>query len=375
MPNHRIARTSVRNVVVSDKTIWRFVIAETDGGISGFGEATLDGVSEGFDTEIRSAASSLEGRVVGEKTLAPLAALLDRGLEGRTIHSALDQAVCDLLARIKGIPLSALLGRSESQDRVTLYANINRSSRDRSPQSIAANAASAIADGFRAVKVAAFDGLAPGLCDKSEGEEAIAAGLARLEAMAAAAPGAQIMVDCHWRFSPAAARKVLPRLAEIGVTWFECPLPETPDQINALRDLRRAANALGIRQCGLETHGGWDHVAPFVSGGAYDVIMPDVKHAGSLGAILEIARNASPLGVSVSLHNPAGPVAHAVSVHTAAAIGGAERLEIQWRESDMFQSLTDPAPVVEQGVAQLSECPGLGTTLKLFTDEEMEATR
>lgn len=370
MEIHQIAKATVENIVVSNKTIWRHVVLETDSGLTGIGEASLDGASAGFDDALLGAARALCGRRVDDAILAPLAVLLDHGLEQRTIHSALDQAVCDLSAKIAGVTVAALLGQPTGAGAIPLYANINRTSVDRHPDAIAKNAALAAKEGFVGIKLAAFDGLSPELCGTPAGEDLIAAGLARLRAMAAAAPGAEIMVDCHWRFQTATALDLIPTLAEIGVTWFECPLPETADQIENLRSLRAAANGHGMRLCGLETHGDWDDVAPFVTAGAYDVIMPDVKHAGGLRTIAEIARRAAVHDVAVSLHNPSGPVAHAASLQTAAAIGGAERLEHQWHESDMFFSITNPAPVIQNGQAVANDRTGLGTALKTALRKE-----
>lgn len=364
MDEHRISKASVRNVIVSDKTVWRHVVLQTESGLSGCGEASLEWMGSDYDAELRAAARMVKGRSLGPDTLIPLAVLLENGLAQRTIHAALDQAVCDLEAQIGGVPLCTYLNADVTTGRGRLYANINRATTDRTAQGFAVNAAKAAAEGFGAVKIAAFDDLTPELCATAEGQPLIEAGLARLAAIAQAAPEAEIMVDCHWRLDNRAAHAILPRLAEIGVVWLECPYPETNDRIDDLRDLRRAANKHDIRLCGLETHGDWHHVAPFVQGGAYDVVMPDVKHVGRLAAVTDIAERAKPFGVAVSLHNPTGPIAHMVSVHAAAAIGGGERLEIQWRESHVFAELTDPAPVIENGVYCTGPQPGLGLTLK-----------
>ncbi|UWR13431.1 mandelate racemase/muconate lactonizing enzyme family protein [Sulfitobacter mediterraneus] len=363
MPRLTVTQAKVRNVVVSGKTIWRHVILETGAGLRGIGEASLDHAPHDYDDEFRCAAKVLEGRDIGPDTLTPLAILLDNGLAQRTIHSALNQAVCDLRAQSEGVALWQWLEPNADGTVRSLYANINRTSTDRSPAGFAANAARAASEGFRAVKIAAFDGLSPDICGGQDGPALIEAGLARLQAVAEASPGVDLMVDCHWRLDVTTAHNLLPRLADIGVSWLECPFPETEDRIDDLRSLRGQANAHDIRLCGLETHGNWEHVAPFVTGGAYDVIMPDVKHAGSLKAVTDIAKRAAPLGVAVSLHNPSGPIAHQSSVHTAIAIGGSERLEIQWRESPLFDEITSPPPLIDSGQSGVPTGHGLGATL------------
>ncbi len=356
---HRITATETRLVHVSEQTGWWHVVLRADAGLCGTGEASINPVPADLGPRLISAARVLVGRAVDEATLDPLAILLDGDLVGRSVHAALDQAVWDLRAQFAGQPLCRLLGRQGTS--VQLYANINRTTRDRSAAGFADSARRAAGVGHRCLKIAAFDGLRPDLCGTPEGEALIAAGLERLRAVAL--EGMEVRVDCHWRFTPQAARTLIPALAEIGVTWLECPLPETAETIPELKALRAEANRHGLRTAGLETFGGWAEVRPFVEGGAYDIVMPDVKHAGRLADILDIADKAARHDVAVSLHNPSGPVSHMVSTHVAAALGASERTEYQWNESPLFFEITDPAPRIEAGHALLGDSPGLGVGL------------
>jgi galactonate dehydratase len=120
------------------------------------------------------------------------------------------------------------------------------------------------------------------------------------------------------------------------VTWFECPLPETPEHYPAIRRLRAQANAAGLRLAGAETFIGVEGFRPLLERGLYDVVMPDVKYAGGLRECLRIAALAERHGAACSLHNPSGPVCHAHSVHLSAALPGSERLEYQHGETPLF---------------------------------------
>lgn len=362
-----IVAVRTQSVVVSDRTTWWHVLLETDEGLIGAGEATHENVADGFATRLQAAASRLIGHKLAE-CMTPVGALSTGNFEHRTIHSALSQAVCDLKGQRQGVPVRRVLGAAIRGVVVPLYANINRASRDRSAEAFAKNAAAAAKEGFNAIKIAAFDDLKPETCSTQEGRDLIDRGLERLTAVAEAATGVDVMVDCHWRFTPLEARSLVPALKEIGVKWLECPLRETEDHIADLVQLRKLANDAGIRLCGLETFGGWGDVAPFVTAGAYDVVMPDVKHAGSLKTIVELADRAAEHQVAVSLHNPTGPLAHFFSEQLAAALDNGERLEIQWRESPLFFELTDPPPTVSGGVCRASDRPGLGASLKTLAE-------
>lgn len=353
-----ITAARIHPVQASARTLWHHVVLDTDGGLQGVGEASLHPFPDGFRDTLASAANAMVGRSLDDTVMAPLAPLLARGLGARTIHAAMEQAVCDLRAQSAGIALFRLLAPDAAPRPVAIYANINRVTIDRTPAGFAASAERAVGHGQRSLKIAAFDGLSPDLCATSDGAALIETGLARLAAVART--GADVRVDCHWRFTPEAAHRLLPRLSEIGVGWLECPLREVPGTIPELRRLRSAANARGIRLAGLETFGGWDEVAPFVEGGAYDVVMPDVKHVGRLCDILDIASRARRHGVATSLHNPSGPVSHLVSTHVATALGGDERMEVQWAESPRFLDITDPAPRFDGDTCRVEDASGIG---------------
>ena len=117
------------------------------------------------------------------------------------------------------------------------------------------------------------------------------------------------------------------------MTWFECPLAETPANYAAIKRLRAKANAAGMRLAGAELFIGAAGFKPLLEQGLYDVVMPDVKYAGGLAECLRIAELAARHGTAVSLHNPSGPVCHAHSVHLSAALEGSERLEYQHGET------------------------------------------
>jgi galactonate dehydratase len=256
-------------------------------------------------------------------------------------YSAVEQALWDLAARNAGRPIAELLGGAR-RERVPLYANINRGTTDRSPAGFGARAAEAAALGFGAIKIAPFDNLQEGY--------------ARVAAAAAAIAGrAELQVDCHWRFDEARAHEALGECARLGVTWFECPLPETPEHFAAIKRLRGKANAAGMRLAGAEQFIGTAGFRPLLEQGLYDVVMPDVKYAGGLAECLRIAELAARHGAACSLHNPSGPVCHAHSLHASAVMESNERLEYQHGETPRFYEI---APGLADPVGGSAALPG-----------------
>ena len=316
-----------RSVRVTPRTVWTFARLVADSGEEGWGEATLEGRAAEVEAAIRAFRPPLELREI-PGTLVEAAA-----------YSAVEQARWDLAARAAGQPLAALLGGAR-RDPVPLYANINRGTTDRSPAGFAARAAEAVALGFEAIKIAPFDNMDEGY--------------ARIGAAADAIAGrAELQVDCHWRFDEARAHEALAECVRLGVTWFECPLPETPEHFAAIKRLRGKANAAGVRLAGAEQFIGAEGFRPLFEQGLYDVVMPDVKYAGGVSECLRIAELAARHGVACSLHNPSGPVCHAHSLHVSAALESRERLEYQHGETPRFYQIAPGLAAPRAGAAAL----------------------
>lgn len=346
---------------VSGKTIWTFVRLDTAEGLTGWGEATLQGQAAAVHDQVTRLAPALTGR-----SFEPPADIMDIvGTSGRDTAeaaaiSAIDQALWDTLAQARGVPLAALLGAPQ-RDTVALYANINRGTLDRSPAGFAARAREAVQRGFDAIKIAPFDGVQPAGTDRA----LLEAGLARIAATRAAiGPEARLMVDCHWRLSEAVSLDVLREVEPLRLYWFECPVPENEENFPALRRLRERANAGGVRLAGCEMMIGRAGFQPFLDAGTYDVIMPDVKYAGGMRELLRIGEAAARHGVACSPHNPTGPVAHAHSLHLSAHLPAFPFLEFQYGESPLFfDFVTGTLPDPTTGRSVLPHGPGLGIGL------------
>jgi galactonate dehydratase len=324
-----VVSVEARSVRVTARTVWTFARLVAQDGSEGWGEASL----EGRATEVEAAIRAF--------TLPVTLGAVPADLVKAAAYSAVEQALWDLSARNAGRPIAELLGGAR-REHVPLYANINRGTTDRSPAGFAARAAEAAALGFGAIKIAPFDNLQEGY--------------ARIGAAADAIGGrAELQVDCHWRFDEARAHEALGECARLGVTWFECPLPETPEHFAAIKRLRGKANAAGMRLAGAEQFIGTAGFRPLLEQGLYDVVMPDVKYAGGLAECLRIAELAARHGVACSLHNPSGPVCHAHSLHASAAMESSERLEYQHGETPQFYEI---APGLAAPVGGSAALPG-----------------
>lgn len=358
--------TAIRNLAalsvrVSDKTVWTFVRIDDADGRQGWGEATLQGHAPAVHDHVARLAPALIGRDLSLPVdVMDIVGTCGRDTAEAAAISALDQALWDVLAQARGQTLTNALGSPLRRD-VTLYANINRGTVDRSPAGFAARAREAAGRGFNAIKIAPFDGVQPGREDPA----LLGAAVARIAAVRATlGPGVRLMVDCHWRLSEGAAAHVLREVAPLKLYWLECPLPEDEANFPALRRLRSQANALGVRLAGCEMMIGRAGFQPFLDAGVYDVIMPDVKYAGGLRELLRIGAAAERHGVACSPHNPSGPIAHAHSLHLSAHLALFPFLEFQYGESELFFDFVAGAlPDPNTGHSALPRGAGLGLGL------------
>lgn len=356
-----IAALEAWSVPVSAKTVWIFLELRFEDGSAGWGEATLAAAEEAVLAEIAHARTLLVGmRPAGPAMAVAALRLAYPALARIVVMRAVEQAVLDAMARRAGLSLAALLGGAERHS-VPAYANINRGIADRSPAGFAARASEVVRiSGYRAVKIAPFDGLNWERCDHDSGMALLAAGIERIAAVRdAIGPGAALLVDCHARLSPVMARTVLREVGQDGLFWLEEPLREGVFDAATSRSLRSFANDRGIRIAGGEHISGVAEAREFLARGDCDAILPDLRWTG-IRTAFTILEMAAASGAAVSLHNPVGPVLDQISLHVAAALPSFLVLERQVRESPLFDELRGGPPRLVAGAAVLDDEPGFG---------------
>lgn len=369
----RITGLDVVTVHVNHRGDWLFVLLQTDDGLTGLGEASHGGFGPDRDAIVtavlrRQCLPVLLGHDP-RAVLAAMAALwpLVDGLATATAVSACEQALWDLAGKAAGLPVHRLLG-GPTRDRIPLYANINRATTERTPAGFARSATAAVADGYRAVKCAPFDGMERArVRDRDRDQRArLRVGLDCVAAVRdAVGPEVDLLVDCHSFFDVPTALEVAAELRRCGVTWFEEPLPTTDrDGLAHLRPL-----VPDLELIGGETLFGLEGFWPYLVAGTWDVVMPDVKHCGGITALASIAHLGTARGVAIAPHNPSGPVATAASAQVAAVLPQLRALEIAWGEVPWRETLITPTERVVDGELLVPPGPGLGVTLDEATIE------
>jgi len=367
-PQLRVTGIELLPIRATFRTVWLIVRVSTDAGLVGLGEAsdafgfanTTVADAARMQQELRAFFQLIDGRspLEIESFRQRGEAAARRGLVPATAFSAIEQALWDLAGKALDVPVHALFG-SKVRNELPVYANINRATNPRTPDGFAAAARRAMADGFRALKAAPFDGFpAPG-SPPAEISRAIDTGIASVAAMRdAVGPAVAIMVDCHSFFDVERAVTVAERLQPYNLTWYEEPVPpENVDDTVAIK--RRIAQPMA----GGEVLFGLSGFTLLVRRRAVDTIMPDVKHCGGLLESTRIAALAAEEGVMVAPHNPSGPVSTAASVQVCAPMKNVNYLELQYGEVDWRSTAVMPEERFINGTIQVPDRPGFGITL------------
>lgn len=361
----KLAKLEPLIINVSSKTNWFFVRLTTDEGVSGVGEASLNG----WEPLQLAYAQMLATEMIGQPfehwhRYTRVYPHIAGGLAASSVRSAIEQAASDIAAKVQGRPVHALLGGAV-RDSVRVYANINRRTRDRSPQGFAKSARDAVRIGFAAIKIAPFDGVIWEDFGSADARKRVGLGLDRIfAAREAIGPDVDLMVDCHWRFDEPSAAALLRELSAAKLYWLECPLSEQPEHWPAMARLRALANEYGVRLAGAETQVG---VAAFQRLGApklFDVVMPDIKYCGGFAEMARIASATAAHGLGLAPHNPTGPVCNMASLHACAVARNFLILEYQLAESPLYSDVVKgvDAPLVE-GNFVVPQRPGIGLEL------------
>jgi galactonate dehydratase len=352
--------TGVRSIVVNaEMRNWVFVKVETDEGLVGWGEASLEWKTR----SVAGAVADLEPLILGQdpRRVEHIYQILYRqgffrpGIVGMSAISGLEQACWDIFGKSVGLPVYALLG-GRVRDRIRMYDHLGGGEMrslylEDTIEQMTERARESLAAGYTALKVLVvprsepLDGNAP---------------LRQTERLFSAlrdtvGPDIDLMVDFHGRTTPAMAILYSKVLEPYRPFFLEevCP----PENVDGMVEVARATNiplATGER---LVTRYQFREV---LEKRACAILQPDICHCGGLWEAHKIAAMAEAYYVSIAPHNPLGPIATAAAVQFGFAtsnylIQEAIRSDVPWRDA----VVTDPL-VVRNGYIFPNDKPGLG---------------
>ena len=209
--------------------------------------------------------------------------------------------------------------------------------------------------GHYAVKLAPFDGM-PLEGSASEIAAHTRRGIDCVRAVRETMGDREVLIDAHSNFDLERGLELLKQVEPFGLFWLE----EVSRPLENLAAIRKAAT---MPTAGGESLYGLEENSAYISAGAVDILMPDVKYCGGMLELKKIAALAEGFGLPVSPHGPASPVGNVAAAHVCAGLPNFQILEFSFGETEWRAELIDPPEEVRGGYLTVSGRPGLGIEL------------
>ena len=378
--------TDARVVVCSPGRNYVTLVVETEDGLTGVGDATLNGRELAVASYLRDHVCPLlvgrDARRI-EDTWQYLyrGAYWRRGPVTMTAIAAVDVALWDLLGQAAGMPVHQLLGGA-ARDGVMVYGHASGATLDDLSRDVEAH----LQLGYKAIRVqAAIPGIdktygvppADGLMYEPASGEVPQEDVWETTAYLDFAPtllahvreefgfGLHVLHDVHHRLSPIEAGRLGRSLEPYRPFWIEDPTP-AEDQA-AFRLIRsHTTTPLAV---GEVFNSIWD-CQQLITERLIDYIRTSVSHAGGITHLRRIFALADLYGVRSGSHGPGdlSPVAMAAALHVDLSIpnfGIQEYMGHRSPAEEVFQTSYSFA----DGYMHPGDAPGLGVTF----DEEAAA--
>lgn len=336
-----------------EDSVHTLIAVHTDAGLTGLGSVFTDG------RLVQAALGVMEPLFLGETALEPerVSEKLHQntfwmGRGGALTHtiSGIDIALWDILGQATGLSVGRLAG-GRHRETVLPYCSLLMDE----PAVMQDEIARFREAGFRAFKI----GWGPfGRTEDHRNDAAIVAA-----ARAELPEGGKLMVDAggsdaYWPNGLKWAMRTADMLADHDVAWFEEPL--CPDPLEDYAALRRSAR---LPIAGGEVMTRRQAFLPFLTGGAFDIVQPDVTKVGGLSEQRRIAQTARDFGVRYVGHGWNTALGLAADLQLATALPGVDLVEYIGGSAYVDRILEAPFSLDGDGMLSIPDTPGLGVTL------------
>lgn len=339
-----------------DDPSWRFALTaspvtqgvvvtlEAEDGTRGFGYGSATAHMDAPQSLLVSAIDRFLGSVIGRDVFdleETMRAIEESEKGSNQAMAAIECALCDLIAREKGLPLHALLG-GKVRDEVPILRILSI----KTPAEMAANAVKLIEKGYGHLKI------------KLEGN--IEDDVARVRAIRRATGDAVFLtVDANQSYSVPDAILALSRMAEQGIA-----LAEQPVNKNDLKGLKQVTDCVSLTVEADESANSLERVEVLAKGRIVDAISLKIPKLGGLRNTLTAARICEAEGLQYRMGAAVGSrLLSAQAMHLACVLpelgGPCELGEFARLLDDPFEGIE-----IENGFLRLPEGPGSGVSLR-----------
>ena len=338
-----------------------FVKLETNAGVVGWGEATLEGKA----AAAMACVNDFRDFVVGSDPMQ-----VEHHWQSMYVHSfyragpvigsaisGIDQALWDIRGKILGMPVYKLLGGPTDPRGVRGYYHTSARTRE----DLVKLRETAVRDGVSCFKT----GPAGSTFEWIETHAQIDQAIHSLEVLREAlGPDIDIAVDFHAKTSPSVASVIVKEIEPLNLLFVEelCP----PENVGAMAKIaRRTTTPIATGERLIAAYG----CRELIEMGVVDILQTDINHVGGITAVWKTGALAAASGISMAPHNCEGPIGGLSTINVDAAMpnfvvqevcsgvepGPQEKVWAEW--------LGFPAMRMVDGRFPLSDKPGLGFEL------------
>jgi galactonate dehydratase len=337
-----------------------FVKLETNQGVVGWGEATLEGKA----SAALHCVNDLREFIVGSDPMQSehlwqlmyIGSFYRGGPVLGSAISGIDQAIWDIRGKVMGMPVYKLLGGPVDPRGIRGYYHA---------EAWTQAAARELRDKTKAAGVTALKFQLPTNMEWIETNAKLTRAIKSMETLREGlGPDIDFAVDFHAKPSPSVSAILVREIEPLHLLFAEevCP----PENVRAMqRVARRSTTPLATGERLIASYG----FNELIELGVVDVLQPDLSHVGGITAGWKVAALADAAGMMMAPHACEGPIGGIASLHLDAAIPNLLVQEIcgavQSGERDkVWQDLLGfPAMRMVDGRYPLPDKPGFGFEL------------
>ena len=338
-----------------------FVKIETNQGLIGWGEGTLEGKA----AAVMACVEDFKEFLIGADPMQ-----VEHHWQSMYVHSfyragpvigsamaGIDQALWDIRGKALNMPVYKLLGGPFDARGVRGYYHLRARNKDDYPR---------LREEAKKQGITCFKSGIPGYYEWIDTNKKISAAVAGMAEMREGlGPDLDIGIDFHAKTSPSVASILVKEVEGLNLLFIEEPCP--PENVKAMQRIAKRSTtpiATGER---LVAHYGCRELIEL---GVADIIQTDINHVGGITALWKVGAMAAMAGVSMAPHACEGPIGALATVHVDAAMPNflvqeiCSGVEPGLNEKVWAEWLGFPAMRMVNGRFPLSEKPGLGFELK-----------
>lgn len=350
--------TDVKTYIVGNAwKNWAFTRVETDEGIHGIGEATLNGFAKTVEAAIHELKRFVIGKDPFDVETHTLRLFRDLYSDGGQIQGSalagIEYACWDIMGKATHQPVYKLLG-GRCHTSLRVYAN-GWYRGPRTPESFHEKAREVVGRGYTALK---FDPFGPAwrVVDRRDFALALEIISAVREAVG---PDVDILIEGHNRFSVHTALQFADAMAVYQPTWFEAPVP--PQRLSAVVEVARRSPVPVA--CG-EDYYTREQFAELLDHGVVHIIQLEPQYLGISQSKQVCGMVHAHNGVTAP-HSAQGPLCSVACAHLNTATPNFFIHEIFDDFNDEWcpEILTNPVRVKDGYITLEEDLPGWGTDL------------